>query len=175
MIIQKMNFPEASVLFPEHEKYDYIDSFGGTFTDKENKTGIEELAHDFLKPIPGWVDALMALRNVIAALAGLKRSNSKGKKAPQKVQFEAGKKAGFFKVYSLTEKEIILGENDKHLSFRVSLFLETVGYDPVKKKYTVTTVVTYNNWMGPVYFFFVKPFHRLIVPAMLKKDYAHLK
>jgi len=175
MIIQKMNFPEASVLFPEHAKYDYIDSFGGTFTDKENKTGIEELAHDFLKPIPGWVHALMAVRNILVALAGLKRSGSEGEKASKKVQFEAGKKVGFFRIYDRTEREIILGENDKHLNFRVSLFLETVDRDLCKKKYTVTTIVTYNNWMGPVYFFFVKPFHRLIVPAMLKKDYEHLK
>ncbi len=172
MIIQKMNFPEASVLFPEHEKYDYIDSFGGTFMDKENKTRIENLAHDFLKPIPGWVDALMAVRNTIVAVAGLKRN---GKAGPLNVQFEAGKKVGFFRVYDHTEQEIILGENDKHLNFRVSLFLETVDRDLCKKKYTVTTIVTYNNWMGPIYFFFVRPFHRLIVPAMLKRDYAYLE
>jgi hypothetical protein len=31
-----------------------------------------------------------------------------------------------------------------------------------------STIVHYNNLLGRVYFFFVKPFHKLIIHAMLK-------
>ena len=36
------------------------------------------------------------------------------------------------------------------------------------KNLTISTTVEYNNWFGKLYFFPVRPFHKLIVPAMLK-------
>lgn len=170
-----MKLPEKSLLFPDHEKYDYIDSFGGVFSDKENKIGIDEIAKDFMKPMPGWIDALMSLRNAIVSVVGLKRSNDKKLgKQPKDVRFVAGEKVGFFNVYSLTTNELVLGEDDKHLNFRISLFLGNQEGNPTKKVVAVTTVVTFNNWLGHAYFFFVKPFHQLIVPAMLAKDFKEL-
>jgi hypothetical protein len=176
MKIKRMDFPETSILFPERKKYDYIDSFGGIFHDKENKIGIEDIGKAFLKPLPGWIDALMNLRNLIVRIVGLKRSSKAHKNLDTKnIRFDAGEKIGFFNVYNRTDYEVILGEDDKHLNFRISLLLDCSKHDPTKKAVILTTVVTYNNWMGPVYFFFVKPLHRLIVPAMMKKDYDHLE
>lgn len=176
MKITKTKLPEKSLLFPDHEKYDYIDSFGGVFSDEENKISLDDIAKDFVKPLPGWINALMSLRNAIVSIVGLKRSNDKKLvKQMKNVRFVAGKKVGFFNVYDRTDNELILGEDDKHLNFRISLFLDNQATDPSKKVIAVTTVVTFNNWMGSVYFFFVKPFHRLIVPSMMKKDYSHLK
>ena len=171
MKITKMSFPEKSSLYPGHEEYDYIDSFGGVLEDSCNKIGIIDIADAFVKPLPRWAEALMQLRNRIVSLVGLKRS----KKFYGKIhteQFIPGEKVGFFNVYNRTISEIILGEDDKHLNFRVSLFIDNHESDPSKKIVAVTTVVSYNNWMGSVYFFFVKPFHKLIVPAMLKKDFS---
>ena len=169
-----MNFPEKSMLYSDHEEYDYIDSFGGIIEDKDNKISIDDIADAFVKPLPRWVDGLMALRNRIVSLVGLKRS----KKTYGEIhssQFIPGKKIGFFNVYNRTTNELILGEDDKHLNFRVSLFLDHLEGDLSKKIVAVTTVVTFNNWMGSVYFFFVKPFHKQIVPAMLKNSFNELE
>jgi hypothetical protein len=171
MKIKKMNFPEASVLYPGHEQYDYIDSFGGFFNDKNNEIGIDEVTAAFLKPLPRWADSLMALRNRIVWLVGLKRSKKSYGEITRE-HFTKDGKIGFFNVYEKRDNEIILGEDDKHLNFRISIFLSRNESNPVKKTVVVTTVVTFNNWMGPVYFFFVKPFHKRIVPAMLKKDFS---
>jgi hypothetical protein len=175
MKITKTRFPEKSLLFADHEKYDYIDSFGGVFSDMENKVGIEDIAADFLKPLPRWVDALMNLRDMIVSLVGLKTSSkSKWENQPKNFQFIPGEQIGFFNVYDRTDNELVLGEDDKHLNFRISLFLENQANDPSKKLVAITTVVTFNNWLGSFYFFFVKPFHKRIVPAMMKKDFDQL-
>jgi len=174
MKITKMDFPAKSILFPGHEKYDYIDSFGGVFDDTHNAIGIDDVTEAFVQPLPRWIAALMNLRNRIVSLVGLKTSQ-KSYGIIQSQQFIPGKKVGFFNVYNRTANEVILGEDDKHLNFRVSLFLDTHGSDPLKKIVAVTTVVVFNNWMGRTYFFFVKPFHKRIVPAMLEKDFSQFR
>ena len=59
-----------------------------------------------------------------------------------------------------------MGENDKHLNFKVSILLEKLEAN--NKSITISTIVVFNNWFGKLYFFPVKPFHKLIVPIMLK-------
>ncbi|HLP15799.1 MAG TPA: DUF2867 domain-containing protein, partial [Bacteroidota bacterium] len=131
----------------------------------------DDIVDAFVSPLPRWIGVLMNVRNKIVSLAGLKTgNNTHGIVRPDKCV--PGNKLGFFIVYDRTDNEVILGENDKHLDFRVSLFLDTHQSNPSKKSIAVTTVVVFNNWMGHVYFFFVKPFHKRIVPAMLRKDFS---
>jgi hypothetical protein len=54
------------------------------------------------------------------------------------------------------------------LNFRVSLFLKQQAPGTNYKELTVSTAVEFNNWFGRLYFLPVPPFHKLIVPAMLK-------
>jgi len=54
------------------------------------------------------------------------------------------------------------------LNFRVSLLLSEQKNNKLNKNITVTTIVMYNNWFGRLYFFPVKPFHKLIVQSGLK-------
>jgi len=176
MKIRRMSFPESSILYRGHEKYDYFDSYGGAFSDPENKISIVDVLKVFSKPLPDWIDALMSVRDCIVSIVGLKTSEKvRHENIRDNYRFVEGEKVGFFNFYSRTENEIILGEDDKHLNFRVSLLLEDIDPETGMKKMIITTVVEYNNWMGRFYFFFVKPFHRVIVPATMKKDYSHFK
>jgi len=77
---------------------------------------------------------------------------------------EVGECVGLFNVLAKTGSKVILGEDDKHLDFRVSLFL-----DKQSNTLTVSTVVKIHNWLGRLYFLPVKPFHKLIVPTMMKE------
>lgn len=81
---------------------------------------------------------------------------------------EPGEQIGLFKVFDKTDTEVVLGEDDKHLDFRVSLFLEQQDPNFPGKHLTISTTVRFNNWFGKVYFIPVRPFHKLIVPVMLK-------
>ena len=71
-------------------------------------------------------------------------------------------------MFTTTENEVILGEDDKHLNFRVSLILNPKGKKTENKDLIVSTTVEFNNWFGRLYFLPVRPFHKLIVPTILK-------
>ena len=62
-----------------------------------------------------------------------------------------------------TENEAIMRKDDKHLLFYVSI--AKIGNNLID----VTTVVQYHNALGKVYFFFIKPFHKMIVPRVVKE------
>ncbi len=85
------------------------------------------------------------------------------------LSFDPPQKIGLFKIFSKSENEIVFGEEDKHLDFKVSLLQEVNPDTPQVKNFYCTTVVKYNNRLGRIYFFVVKPFHKLIVPRMMKQ------
>jgi len=58
------------------------------------------------------------------------------------------------------------GFNDKHLDFRLVV---DVAPDGPARSITATTLVLTHNWLGRAYLAVILPFHRLIVPAMLRK------
>jgi hypothetical protein len=97
------------------------------------------------------VDKLFQLRNRIVKIFGLKVSSEVKDRQSllDNVKFLPGEQIGFFKFYNITDNEIVMGEDDKHLNFRVSLFLEQDDItDPHLKKLTISTVGNYNNWFG---------------------------
>jgi len=176
MKIIKTKIPENSLLYPNRNKYNYTDSYQGIINDKNNAIHSIDIGKAFIKPGPKWIDYLFSLRNKIVSLFGLKTPNNIGNtKHPDSFNFEPGERVGLFKVFNRTTDEIILGEDDKHLNFRISLFLEEPINNKPNKIVTITTIVIYNNWFGRLYFFPVKPFHRLIVQITLKKNLQELE
>lgn len=115
---------------------------------------------------PSWVRKLMLIRDSIVKFLGLKTSP---KLQHLNTKIEVGKQIGIFKVYSTSTNEILLGEDDKHLNFRVSIYKE-----PSNQFVNVSTVVHFNNLLGRIYFFPVKPIHRLIVTAALRETVNRL-
>lgn len=167
---------EESLLHFDNSDYDYIDSYEYTIIDKKNRIDIPEIVKAFAKPGPKWFEELFALRNKIASLFKLKTPAMVTKKEDNDSnKYEVGTQAGIFKVYDKTATEIILGEDDKHLDLRISLFLEQSKYNENEKKITVTTIVKLNNKLGKYYFFIIKPFHRTIVPLILKRNFKQLE
>ena len=73
---------------------------------------------------------------------------------------EVGDRAGLFHVVARAADEILLGEDDAHLDFRVSLMVRDGAA-------TVSAVVRFHGALGRVYFFFVKPMHGHIVRGRL--------
>jgi hypothetical protein len=170
MIVQKSELPDKSILKESGITYDYIDSFQGNFIDSGQSIDATKVGRSFFGSGPKWVEKLFALRNKIVGLFGLKTSGRISDRQKQFDNFkcEPGERLGLFKVFDKTNHEVILGEDDKHLNFRVSLLLSPLPNEAGRKTLTVTTTVKFNNWFGRIYFLPVRPFHKLIVPAMLK-------
>lgn len=164
----KVSIPSKSELLKDGKTYKYSDSYQSTYADKNNTISSVDIAKAFFSSVPKSTEKLFALRNRIVSVFGLKTPDKQVNRKEQLDNFtcDVGTILGFFNVYTKTENEIILGEDDKHLNFRVSLLKSNEENE--NKKLTITTVVEFNNWFGKLYFLPVKPFHKLIVPQLLK-------
>lgn len=170
MKITKTELPEESALFKEKALFDYTDSFRGEMLNGERNISTVEIGQAFFTSTPQWGKKMFAFRNSIVKMFGLKTGVDKNKKQPtEDFKIDTGDQVGIFTIFDKTDNEIILGENDKHLDFRVSLLYNKAKLDTEENSLTISTTVKYHNWMGMLYFLPVRPFHQLIVPVMLKK------
>jgi hypothetical protein len=123
----------------------------------------EVLARFMLGQPARWMTALMTVRDALAGAAGLKtarllQANTGPARAPR---------IGMFRIYATHPDEIILGEDDRHLDFRISVLLQP--RENLQPRLVVSTVVHCHNVLGRIYLALIGPFHRMIVPGMLKR------
>ena len=107
---------------------------------------------------PRWAAMLLSLRNVLVTPFGLKTSGA-SPVAPRDM-------IGIFPVVSETPGRLVAGFNDRHLDFRVVVDITPRGD---LRQVTATTLVLTHNRLGRSYLAIILPFHRLIVPAMLRQ------
>ena len=116
---------------------------------------------------PMWVRWLMRWRGHIATRFGLSHPFGIVKASPSSVPtLQPGRRVGPFTVVSVSAHEVIVGDDDKHLNFRISCLKTVSGR---RTFITVSTVVQIHNTLGRVYMFVVKPFHRFIAPLMVQR------
>ncbi|MGU3377014.1 DUF2867 domain-containing protein [Chryseobacterium sp. M5A1_1a] len=176
MNIKKTELPKKSVLSKEKKDFDYIDSFEGELAAHNRNIDITEIGKAFFTSGPKWGKKMFAFRNRIVGLFGLKTGiEADSVKGADGLKCEIGERIGLFKVFDKTSNEIILGEDDKHLDFRVSLLFDKSKDQQEVDFLTISTIVKYHNWLGVLYFLPVRPFHKLIVPAMLKNMIGQLE
>lgn len=107
---------------------------------------------------PRWAVTLLSLRNFLVAPLGLKTSGA-GPGVPRDM-------IGIFPVVSETPDRLVAGFNDRHLDFRLIVDVTPSGE---ARQVTATTLVRTHNRLGRIYLAIIMPFHRLIVPAMLRR------
>ena len=109
-----------------------------------------------------WVARLLWLRDRIMSVFGVKTTD----------QLQAGRddravrRIAFFRIYEQDATEVLLGEDDSHLDFRVS-----VRCEPIDGAHHViaTTVVHCHNLLGRLYIAVIAPFHRQVVRSALHR------
>lgn len=114
---------------------------------------------------PRFAVALMSVRNRIVALFGLK--------TPEKLHADrSGRRlVGIFPLISEAREEVVLGGDDKHLDFRLSI---SVCENQEGCEVTLSTLVRTNNLFGKIYLFAVMPFHRFLSRHMLARGLRHI-
>lgn len=147
-------FPRPADLLPGA---DFGDRFALT-VDGQNLDAAEGSRRVF-GHAPPWIRGLLGLRNLMTAPFGLKPGRDRTTPAAPQI--------GIFPVISQSPGEVVMGLNDRHLDFRVSLEVRTL--DAGRQDVSVSTAVRTHNLFGRGYLAVVKPFHRLIVPTMLKQ------
>ena len=127
---------------------DFVDAFA---IDLTQPVAAPDAAQRAFANMPGWARHLLTLRNAMMAPLGLK-TRSDGD----------GPHLGLFPVLTSTPARVVLGFDDRHLDFRIVV-------DAVDKRVTMTTLVRRHGWFGRAYLAVVLPFHRRIVPALLRQ------
>lgn len=107
----------------------------------------------------------MAVRDAVVGRVGLKT-------ARQLTSLEAQGKTGrlgIFKIYDTSPTEVVFGEDDKHLDFRLSVLCSSQPLPEGKRHLTLSTVVHCHNRLGRLYILVIAPFHRLVVQSSLRR------
>lgn len=147
---------------PDHElmqgfKIDFADAFAVVFPPGTEVTP-EEITGGLFTNLPSWVKHLTTLRDLLVRPLGLKTGRD--------FQNDAGSsRVGIIKVQGKTSDAVLVGEDDRHLNFRV--LCRVVAHAGGEREAIVATYVHFNNRLGRMYVFMIKPFHRLIVSGML--------
>ena len=157
--------PLASELRSSLHRIDFSDAYEVSL--RKSGQSVEQAYWAVFGFEPIWVRWLMNLRGHIAIQLGLTHHRNVPA-IPQGVVpiFEIGARVGPFKVQSTSLNELIVGNDDKHLNFRISaLKSERAGQIFL----TISTAVEIHNNLGRAYMFVVKPFHRFIAPFMVRR------
>ncbi|ATQ77983.1 hypothetical protein CR152_28355 [Massilia violaceinigra] len=113
---------------------------------------------------PAWIGHLLRVRDMIVVGLGLKTAAQLAKIASE----TEPSRVGIFKVYSTNATEIVVGEDDKHLNFRISILCAGGSAPDNRRDLTMTTVVHCHNLLGRTYLRVIAPFHRAVVKASLR-------
>jgi len=101
---------------------------------------------------PAWVSAAMTARNAAVRLVGLRTTTGLSERG--------------FPLIARTVDEVVLGLDDRHLDFRVSVLTRPRGG---RRMLVVATRVYLRNAAARAYFAVVRPVHPHVVRAMMRR------
>jgi Protein of unknown function (DUF2867) len=119
---------------------------------------------------PGWVNALMAVRNKLVRLVGLKDLGHLGDFDPGKPAsaYAPGDRIGIFTLLADSDTETLMGIRDKHLDVLLSVCKRSAARGE-RTPIAVTTVVHVHNLLGRLYMLPVTPMHKVIAPTVVAR------
>ena len=164
-IIEEL-IPRSDKIFIYFGKVNYEDRFCLIFESKKI-LDVDFIIIKLIKSIPKWFKFLLNLRNAIVSIFGLKTGKIENVyENLDKLNFKQNQLIGDFFIFLKEKNHLIAELKDKHLDFRFSILIRQ---EDGLTKVSLSTIVKINNIFGKVYFFLITPFHRLIVPNILKR------
>ena len=165
MKVSRSTIPADSLL-NQYLPADYFDVFECDI-DSRYPFSPDDILINFWTDFPGWVNVLFAIRNFLVKIVGLKTDRNDPEEFKRCIR--EGKECGLTSVPAKNEKETVMLLSDKHLNAYLSAYIQKDA-SPHTQRISVTTLVHFNKKLGNIYFFFIKPFHQLIVMSMLKRN-----
>lgn len=159
--VRRVEPPPASIISSWYAGADLLDSYG-----VDAPTGgatMRAIADRALGAPPLWFKALMAVRDAAVTPFGVRTSGELRRARPDQAYID------FFPILTESADEIVLGEDDRHLDFRLSL-LRQAG--PHGSMLIATTAVRTHNRLGRLYLRAIHPFHILVVRATVVRAAA---
>jgi hypothetical protein len=152
--------PADSMLASRYPGADLLDAYAITLP-AEASGDIDRLTRAVMGRPAGWARALMRVRDAVMAPLGVKTSASIAREG-------RGERIDFFPVLDRSAREMVLGEDDRHLDFRTSVLVRNAAAGD-GRELVATTVVHCHNLLGRAYLTAIAPFHRVIVRSYLTR------
>lgn len=157
--IEQTDLPPVSRLSSSYGRADFADAFSVDLPEIALDDA-ESLARHVFAQQPEWIAVLLKFRDILVWPFGLKRAVD--------LLAKGGDRISLFRVFERYDDEIVLGENDTHLDFRLSVLVQPASRGQ-PKRLIVTTLVFYNRLLGRAYIALIAPFHRVVVRASLHR------
>lgn len=168
MAVVKCDVPLPSVLDRRWvEAACFRDAYRAPLRDRDAR--LVDIFFALFAHFPWWMKSVLIVRNRLASWCGLAAPTASEVLHVQvKDSYRVGDKIGLWPIFSRTDAELVVGRDNKHLDFRLSVLKLAQGEDA---SVVVSTVCSVHNAYGRVYLFFIVPFHewglrRLIADAV---------
>lgn len=157
--VRRTTPPSESVVADWYGNASLLDSYSIDLS-ASDQSSMRALATRALVNPPAWQTALIALRDAMVTPFGIKTSGAVG------ASRDSHERVEFFPVHWEGKDEIVLGADDRHLDFRLSLLRR---HSPTGTLLFATTVVHTHNALGFTYLNAIRPFHHLVVRTNLAR------
>jgi hypothetical protein len=141
----------------------------------ESSVSLRQFIAGFFSYYPGWIEALYRVRSGLVRMLGMRRTTGVPKRhvfLPEDVPMTAGARFSFFTVQAAAEdRHWVAGASEAHLTAHLAIVAEPL--DVQRTRFHAVTIVHYHNRIGPLYFNVIRPFHHLVVAAMIRAGATH--
>ncbi|MFN3439127.1 MAG: DUF2867 domain-containing protein [Acidovorax sp.] len=177
--VRETQVPAGTVIHATLPGAHFFDAY--TVTDPRPATSALQTWLDVVARTPRWTQHLLAVRNTVVQWVGLKGVGqlhdmhplASGASPRDARSYRVGDRVGIFLIRHLSDTEVVMGQDDKHLDVQVSLTKHAQADDSDDSDNPATvvlsTVVHIHNTLGHVYMAVITPFHRRIVQVMLQQ------
>ncbi len=156
-IYKAKELPEETLIIKNLSSVDYYDSYMIT---KKNEDSIERITEKVLS-LPDWINIALRIRYYLVVIPfGLTTGRFDDITKSSEVNSEP------VPIIEKNENEIVMGSDDKHLYFRISVMKKEVEQNT---EIYLNTIVKFNNIWGRIYFLPVRLGHKLVVRSLLKR------
>ncbi|MFY3383599.1 DUF2867 domain-containing protein [Paracidovorax sp. MALMAid1276] len=130
---------------------------------------------------PAWTRALMFVRNKAVRLVGLKDLGQlsdghlpASRRALRDARsYQVGDRVGIFRIRHLSDSEVVMGQDDKHLDVQVSICKQPSPAAGAAPTVVLSTVVHIHNTLGHAYMAVITPIHRVIARGTAQRLAEH--
>ena len=136
-LVKQVALPSQSAVVSAFKSVNLADAFSIQLPSGASKDP-DVLARFIFSVQPSWIGALTNVRDAIVAAFGLKTAKHLATLSSD----PAAKRISIFRVFSISETEVVLGENDNHLVFRV--------FEPAQRLLILLAAVSaFGVWLLP--------------------------
>jgi len=162
MVVERTELAPDSRLRMNVMDGDFLDCYSVSLSDRAD-VSIGEIAQRIFIGLPCWIRTLLAVRDAAIIPFGLKATASLPTDNTIRPSIKPGDAISFLRVRSIDDNEIVLGEDDRHLDFKIA-----VRRDPQQpNRISLATWVHTHNRLGDAYLRMISRFHVMIVRSRL--------